>query len=200
MVTIPVIQKCSHPIRIVDKTKGGYLYVPCGHCEPCLKAYRSKWMERLDCEAKSSACTLFFTLTYDNDNIPKLTFDEGANALFSDRSSDDDIFLDDYTAEESLNNWCLHPNSFPKLQNYETSNITIGYCCKSDIQKFFKRLRRRVEYDRYNLISDVKKENRSFRYFITSEYGPNTFRPHYHGLMFFDHISIASAVEKAFLS
>ena len=42
-------------------------------------------MERLDCEAKASACTLFFTLTYDNEHIPKLTFDDGSNALFSDR-------------------------------------------------------------------------------------------------------------------
>jgi hypothetical protein len=199
MITVPVIQKCSHPFRIEDKTKGGYLYVPCGHCEACLKSYRSKWMERLDCEAKSSACTLFFTLTYDNDNIPKFTFDKGANALFSNRSSDDDIYLDDYIAEESLNNWCLHPNSFPQLQNYESENITIGYCCKADIQKFFKRLRRRVEYDRHNLISNVKKENRSFRYFITSEYGPTTFRPHYHGLMFFDNISVAKAVEEVYL-
>ena len=117
MITVPVIQKCSHPVRIEDKTKGGYIYVPCGHCEPCLKAYRSKWMERLDCEAKASACTLFFTLTYDNDNIPKLTFDEGANALFSNRSSDDDIYLDDYIALESLENYNLHPNSYPRLQN-----------------------------------------------------------------------------------
>ena len=177
MITVPVIQKCSHPIRIEDKTKGGYIYVPCGHCEPCLKSYRSKWMERLDCEAKASACTLFFTLTYDNIHIPKLTFDEGANALFSDRSSDDDIYLDDYSAEEALNNYNLHPNSFPKLQNYESDNITIGYCCKSDIQKFFKRLRRHLEYDRHNLIPDVKKEDRTFRYFIVSEYGPTTFRP-----------------------
>ena len=199
MITVPVIQKCSHPIRIEDKTKGGYLYVPCGHCEPCLKSYRSKWMERLDCEAKSSSCTLFFTLTYDNDNIPKLTFDKGANALFSDRSPEHDIYLDDYTAEAAVNNYNLHPNTFPKLQNYASENITIGYCCKKDLQNFFKRLRRRLDYDTSNLITDVPKENRSFRYFVTSEYGPGTFRPHYHGLLFFDNLSVSRAVEEHYI-
>lgn len=199
MITVPVIQKCSHPVRIEDKTKGGYIYVPCGHCEPCLKSYRSKWMERLDAEAKSSAYVIFFTLTYDNDNVPKLTFDKGANALFSNRSADDDIYLDDYTALESLENYNLNPRTFPKLQNYASENLTIGYCCKADVQKFFKRLRRRVEYDRLDLFPDIKKEDRTFRYFVTSEYGPGTFRPHYHGLLFFNHECIGKAVEEIYL-
>lgn len=42
---------------------------------------------------------------------------------------------------------------------------------KDDIQRFMKRLRK--------LYSPTK-----IRYFITSEYGPSTFRPHYHGLLF----------------
>lgn len=42
---------------------------------------------------------------------------------------------------------------------------------KDDIQRFMKRLRK--------LYSPVK-----VRYFITSEYGPTTLRPHYHGLLF----------------
>ena len=101
-------------------------------------------MERLDAEAKSSAYVIFFTLTYDNINVPKLTFDKGANALFSNRSADDDIYLDDYIALELLENYNLHSNTFPKLQNYASQNPTIGYCCKADVQKFFKRLRRSV--------------------------------------------------------
>ena len=42
-------------------------------------------------------------------------------------------------------------------------------------------------------------EDRAFRYFITSEYGPSTFRPHYHGLLFFDDISVARAVESVYI-
>lgn len=43
---------------------------------------------------------------------------------------------------------------------------------KRDVQLFLKRLRKELG-------------NRSFRYFVTAEYGDNTHRPHYHGLFFF---------------
>ena len=43
---------------------------------------------------------------------------------------------------------------------------------KRDVQLFLKRLRKDLG-------------NRSFRYFITAEYGDHTLRPHYHGLFFF---------------
>lgn len=42
---------------------------------------------------------------------------------------------------------------------------------KEDIQKFLKRLRKRCP-------------NSNIRYFIVSEYGPQTLRPHYHGCFF----------------
>jgi hypothetical protein len=44
---------------------------------------------------------------------------------------------------------------------------------KSDLQKFFKRLRR-----------DLEKEDRKIRYFACGEYGPETERPHYHAIVF----------------
>ena len=70
-IEIPVVSKCKKPIRLQDP-RGGVMYVPCGHCQPCEDSYRSKWMQRLDCETKSSAATLFFTLTYDNIHVPAL--------------------------------------------------------------------------------------------------------------------------------
>lgn len=45
---------------------------------------------------------------------------------------------------------------------------------KDDIVKWLKRCRRRMEYD--------KGDTTRFLYFITSEYGPQTLRPHYHGI------------------
>lgn len=44
--------------------------------------------------------------------------------------------------------------------------------CKRDVQLFLKRLRKALG-------------NRSFRYYIVSEYGDHTYRGHYHGLFFF---------------
>lgn len=164
------------------------MYVNCGKCNCCLSAYKSAWTTRLDNEVKSSAYSLFFTLTYDNAHIPTLTLSN--NVLHSNRTSDDDIILCDY----GINNPYL-----PKIQNYESDTETIGYCSKSDVQKFFKRLRRKVEYDQKKIITNIPKHFREFRYFVTAEYGPNTYRPHYHGLLFFSNEHVGRAVEKHYL-
>lgn len=76
---------------------------------------------------------------------------------------------------------------------------------KSDVQDLFKRARRQAEYyqpDVFGLkvnprmlttwkdVGGVDHEyptaalTKSFKYFVTSEYGPQTFRPHYHGVCF----------------
>ena len=113
MIQVPIIQKCSHPVRILDKTNGGYIYVGCGRCPACVSSYRSKWIQRLDNEAKSSVSVLFFTLTYDNDNVPTLTYDPLTNALYSNRSHCDDVYLDDFISDSKLNNYNINPSSFP---------------------------------------------------------------------------------------
>lgn len=56
-----------------------------------------------------------------------------------------------------------------------------GEVCKSDVQKFFKRIRKHFEvYDDFDL-----------KYVLISEYGPSqdgTHRPHYHGLFFSNYV------------
>lgn len=52
------------------------------------------------------------------------------------------------------------------------NNKGVASVCKRDVQLFFKRLRKKLG-------------NKSFRYFLTSEYGDHTKRPHYHALLFF---------------
>lgn len=49
--------------------------------------------------------------------------------------------------------------------------IVAPYVSKRDVQTFFKRLRKRL--------GNVK-----IKYFLVSEYGPRTFRPHYHAIIF----------------
>ena len=109
-----------------------------------------------------------------------------------------------YEAYRSIFN-NLHPLDFPQLQlnpkNYgiSRSHDSFGFCSQSDVQKFLKRLRRRLEYDCHGLLVGVSKEARQFRYFICSEYGPKTFRPHYHGLLWFSDSRTADAVLECYL-
>lgn len=107
--------QCKNKIQL----KSGEI-VPCGRCPICKANQRQEWVFRLREEQRESAFSLFVTLTYDDEHVPK-----------------------DYSVN------------------------------KRDVQLFFKRLRKRVC---------------SFRYYFVSEYGDNTFRPHYHGLFFFSQI------------
>lgn len=60
---------------------------------------------------------------------------------------------------------------------------TTPVLCKSDLQKFFKRLRKR-------------RSDYPFRYIAIGDYGENTFRPHYHALLLGFPPELASVVRK----
>lgn len=187
------LQKCSNPVRIADKLHGGYMFVDCGHCTNCVTNSRNKWAQRLDLEGQGAASTLFFTLTYSNEHIPTLTYDITQSWLISNRNIDDSVFVDDSNRHEI--------NALVPLQSKIGDNIayTYSYVCKSDFQKFFKRLRRIIDYDKKNLLNDVPKEHVNFRYFLATEYGPKTYRAHAHGLLFCSDVRVANAIRDYYI-
>lgn len=62
--------------------------------------------------------------------------------------------------------------------SYDLDGNKVNHVNKVDIQLWIKR--NRIKFERYF------KRNIDFKYFICSEYGPNTGRPHYHGIIFTD--------------
>jgi hypothetical protein len=146
-------------------------------------------------------CTsaLFITLTYDNNNVPYYKLDNyDAISMSPNR-------LVDFNFAESINNANLKTANLdlflPEIQNpIDGQQNCFAACSKLDIQLFLKRLRNHITYDKLHLLKDVSSSQRSFRYFVCAEYGPNTFRPHYHGILFFRHISVARAVKERYLS
>lgn len=62
--------------------------------------------------------------------------------------------------------------------SYTEAGERINHVSKIDIQLWIKR--HRIKFERY-FNRDIE-----FKYFICSEYGPNTGRPHYHGILFSD--------------
>lgn len=82
--------------------------------------------------------------------------------------------------EKRRNEWFVRISEEERYYHGNAWFITLTYdelfypeygASKSDLQKFFKRLRKAIE-------------PYSFRYFFISEYGPNGLRAHYHGLIF----------------
>lgn len=205
MQTVPV-DTCFHPIRV--PRGDGFLYVPCGSCPACRKSFHSKWRSRLESAIKTHASTLFITLTYDNDHLPLCEIDPTTGDVVSvthtrfkrglsdafERVDATDIFLDkDLTFPYFFNN--LDINELPHFVlsrhgddvDFDTTP-RFAVCLRKDVQDFIKRLRIALYRDSSLVGRDI-----SFTYFICSEYGPGTFRPHYHGLLFF-HDSYTASV------
>lgn len=69
---------------------------------------------------------------------------------------------------------------------YDDDHVPKGFnVCKRDVQLFHKRLRKHFP-------------SRDLRYYVVSEYGDHTFRPHYHGLYFFRHDYQKDLIYKVF--
>lgn len=167
--------------------------VPCGECEACNMRKNSVYSRRVSEEIKSHRYSLFFTLTYDNKHLPRYEILKDRNGCLQVRPSG--RLADVYNrvplccgARQSYDKRiCLADSYFPRIEN-DPNTHHYGVCSKYDIQTFIKRLRQYVK----------KKTNqsiKSFRYFIASEYGPTTLRPHYHGIFFFDNEELLPALQ-----
>ena len=196
---------CLNPQRVFNSSLGEYLSVPCGHCEYCRKIRERVWARRLELHAKSSGYVLFFTLTYSNQFLPKVYYDEKGIVTDFVYSSERVVF-NRHSRTYSQTQQIIHSDEFNGTSVFEhtptgiirpphfvyrrlndkahtplfdrTNSFAISY--PKDFQNFIKRCR--INLSRY--YSDGSFDP-SFTYFGVSEYGPRTYRPHFHGLLFF---------------
>ena len=161
-----VLTKCQHPVRIINKSTGEYMFVDCGHCANCRYNYRKKWQHRLELESRSSVSTLFFTLTYSNDFIPTV-LDSGDGYLHSQAGSRaESVNLSDYFNEPSKV-FIPYVKSQTCGHEYE-----MGVCSKRDVQLFLKRLRRIISYDKDSLLRAYVSLINSFVTLFAQKSGP----------------------------
>lgn len=149
--------KCLKPISIIVE-KSGIDYripVPCGKCEACLQRKKADWVFRLLHEFNNSDSAYFITLTYNDDNVP----------VFKRRI----IEKEKWSKSKSLIEYVQCFND----EDRKSLHLPDHVCgvCKRDVQLFLKRLRKQV----YPF---------KIKYFLVSEYGPTSLRPHYHMLLF----------------
>ena len=170
---------CYSPIVIKDPSnpRKGKI-VPCGKCLECRKRKQNDWCIRLTEEMKSHMYKgVFFTLTYRDDTVPINLFQDGKiirsesgygyKGLLPYESNRLITVWNDLSREEKKEFNELHDGCPPG----EDEAVVLYSVRKKDIQDWIKRCRKR-------LTSKGKK----FTYFLASEYGPSTNRPHYHGV------------------
>lgn len=182
---IELISSCLSPVRTFNRHTKEWMYCDCGKCVSCMNQKASKQSIRVNAEIKSHPYSIFFTLTYDNDHVPRMEAIQDKNGVIQLRP----IGRIEYEADSCPLNY-IKPNGDylfdddVDLPTIENDKIGKGYefavVHKPDIQNFMKRLRYKI--DKLNLPNYEKK----IRYYIASEYGPSTKRPHYHGIIFTD--------------
>ena len=174
---------CLHPITVYHH--GEKYSVPCGKCPACLLMKSNHWNFRLSDAIDNVTYSIFFTLTYDNKYLPKIHcrfmngvywFDRDERDIrfdgVKDKLRDDDLPFDGFISKRC----------WPIIQNYDSVDY-FGYSSKRDVQLWLKLLRRDI--DRTFIETGLyEKEETKLRYYCISEYGPLTFRPHVHGVLF----------------
>ena len=203
---------CEHPYKTRNKLTGEFIVARCNHCPSCLYLKSLNLTKRLETECTQHKYSIFFTLTYDNDHLPLLHFEDSYVAPSSDNSLTlfhSFVFTrltDAYTVDTKGRKHTFSSVSpfyvdFTSEQLSDLRNPThlsgrnIAVCFKPDVQAFVKRLQ-------INLVRTLKKlipikyaqltsKTLDFRYFVCAEYGPQTLRPHYHGLAWTDDPTIA---------
>lgn len=174
------LKVCEHPLRLKENdpntNRKHYIYVPCGKCKTCLNHKTSGLVERLEQESQCHSFTCFFTLTYDEKHCPRLFLGN-------------DGILRDFDRNLTIDTSVI-PNFNSKSRLYVHRRKDIPYYDFKDVQDFLKRLRYYIE----SLLLHTN-ENKKIRYYIISEYG-KTYRPHYHGLLWFDSKKIALRIHE----
>lgn len=137
-----------------------YILLPCGKCAACRNSYRVELKNRMLIEASDNKQMIFFTLTYDDDNLPRF----GLNKKH----------VSDYLKNVRIS---LHRAYSNRV------SVSSDYILKSNQRSDSSYIQKlpSEEPTFLTLLQDY-----SIRVVFVGEYGSKTQRAHYHGIIFLD--------------
>lgn len=200
-----LVTRCQHPRTVVNKYTHESVVVPCGSCPSCILRRSAIQTNLLTTYSAQFRYVYFVTLTYapcflptlevsviefcTDDiadvpcvpNIDDLDAGDPNTYLFGFRSvpRTASVKLKNSTVERTFKDpeirfsYPMKPKDLLSILGKINHNIPnrIPYVCNRDLDLFLKRLR--------SYYPDEK-----LRYYAVSEYGPTSFRPHWHLLLF----------------
>lgn len=181
------ISNCQNPKIIVNPTTGEKLRVRCGKCSSCLNSKAKNWINRLLEESEHHRYSFMVNLTYDDYHLPKLVIDSIGNLVYLNRS------LDLCIPFQEINTLIENSNNPGREKEYYSSrlgdSLRLPCLCFDDVQRFNKRMNKYI-HDKFT------NKYGNFRYFVCGEYGPSTYRPHYHAVYWTDSKIVAENFSK----
>lgn len=200
-----LVTRCQHPRTVINKYTHEPVVVPCGSCPSCILRRSAIQTNLLTTYASQFRYVYFVTLTYAPRFLPTLEVsvvetctDDVADVSVVPNirdldSSDPNTYMFGFrsvprSASVKLKNSTVNrtfkdpdvkftcpmtPKELLSILHKVKHNVPnrIPYVCNRDLDLFLKRLR--------SYYPDEK-----LRYYAVSEYGPQTFRPHWHLLLF----------------
>lgn len=187
------LTNCLHPVDI--KRGGDIVRVPCGKCIYCRHIRNSAMSTRLDLELQSHKFNVFGTLTYADMFLPRSVYSQKERGFIICKSSrGSDFIMDDELFDFQPFPYIDEKSNF-YIKNRMAKDGFIPILDYADFQKFMKRLR--ISLKRTLKYSNEEKKHYQITYACVGEYGPTTFRPHFHFLLMFDNEAIAKIIFKA---
>ena len=133
-----VTHVCLHPIKI--NVNGKLMLLPCRKCAACLNNRTSRLARLIQLEAQQREVTLFVTLTYAPEYLPMMYISSAENVLTCARNERLNYEYRDSKTDEIVTHSIYDKISL--LQDKcELDGGLIPYLSKTDLQKFFKRLK-----------------------------------------------------------
>lgn len=184
---------CFDPQRIVNPYTKKVLYVDCRKCDYCRNKRSYELTQRIEREfiASGNNDILFFYLDYNNANLPVYTRgNDGKWWSNRERGLAFDKRKLPHFEDEQVKEY-YHPVKYWRKDAF-------AHLHYPDVRKWVQAVQQRFKYEFGELRKTVPRtaeveqlfqglnyEDIRFRYFLCGEYGPTTFRPHYHIILFF---------------
>ena len=193
---------CTNIKPVRNPYTGKIIYAKCGECPSCQLDRAKRNLVRLVNTDTKNRFNLFFSLTYDNNHVPYVKLADlkhnveipiyrqcisryiqpkGFTSPYL-RHDFGEHHIDSFTLTSKADYRRLRfTSSLPNPVNMKLGEIT-AVCYNQDFTKFVKRFC--INFYRATG-KKIQSANRTFGYYRVSEYGPTTFRPHFHVLFTF---------------
>lgn len=176
---------CEHPKKIRTRD-GRSMVVSCGKCLSCIVQKQKSKTLVCNEQEKLYKYTHFITLTYSPKYVPKAEVLYLTTEPLQGRKQ----YVELYDVETGVflsSCHCSHKKV--KAVVSRSDDGFLHYARYSDVQKFLKRLRRKIELNKLY-------KNEKIKFYCVSEYGPRNFRPHFHILLYHNCPELAQDLAK----